>query len=169
MATVVQDFELGPGAVLLPSSNYPQFKVVLGSSFPAAGWYFDAATEETLYLVFRATNYGSGNLTLKLRWYADSASSGDVIWGAQLAAITPNTDTQDIETKAFATAQTVTDSHLGTTGQRLHEIDLTISNLDSVAAGDWCVLKLYRDADAGGDTMTGDAVLVGVSLTYSDT
>ncbi|MGH7178542.1 MAG: hypothetical protein ACREJC_14290, partial [Tepidisphaeraceae bacterium] len=101
--------------------------------------------------------------------YADTASTGDVIFCAQLGAITTNTDTQDIETKALATAQTVTDTHLGTTGQRLHTVDLTISNLDSIAAGDWCVLRLYRDADAAGDTMAGDASVTLISLSYSDT
>ena len=152
-----------------PSSNYPTKDVFSGSNFPVKVLAFDAATEETTYYFFQALAYGSGNITCKVQWYADTGSTGDVIWGAQLAAITPNTDSQDIETKAFATAQTATDTHLGTTNQRLHEIDITVSNLDSVAAGDWCCLKLYRDADAGGDTMAGDALLAGLSLSWSDT
>jgi hypothetical protein len=158
-----------PTDAIPASSNYPTLDVVSGTNFPVACLDFDAATEETCFLVFEALNYGSGNLTLTIEWYADTASSGDVIWGAALAAITPNSDSQDIETKAFATAQTATDTHLGTTGQRLHSVDITISNLDSIAAGDWVVLKFYRDADAAGDTMTGDACLVGAVLSYSDT
>ena len=114
-------------------------------------------------------NYGSGNVTVKPAWEADTASSGDVIWGAALAAITPNSDSQDLETKAFATAVTVTDSHLGTVGQRLHSIDLAINNLDSLAAGDWVAMKFYRDADAAGDTMAGYANLVSLLVSYSDT
>lgn len=167
MATVIQDFT--PFDAVLPSANYATMDVISGTNFPVPCLDFDATAEENAFFTFRATTYGSGNLTLKIQWYADTASSGDIIWGAALAAITPNTDTQDIETKAFATAQTVTDTHLGTTAQRLHEAEITISNLDSVANGDWCVLKVYRDADAGGDTMTGDASLVGLSLSYSDT
>lgn len=151
------------------ASNFPSYSAVAGTNFPVPGLDFDASTEETCYFLLPILSYGSGNLTLRFDWYADSASSGDIIWGAALAAITPNTDSGDIETKAFATAQTVTDTHLGTTGQRLHSVDLTISNLDSVADADFIVLKVYRDADAGGDTMTGDARLVGLVLTYSDT
>lgn len=167
MATVTHVF--GPYDAVPPASNFATLDVIAGTNFPVPCLDFDAATDEAAMFMFRAVSYGSGNLTLKLAWYADTASSGDVIWGAQVAAITPDTDTTDVETKAFATAQTVTDSHLGTTNQRLHECSLTISNLDSIAAGDWCVLRVYRDADAGGDTLTGDASLVSARLEYSDT
>ena len=167
MATV--KIGLDPRDAVPAASNYPTLDVVTGTNFPVLGLDFDAATEETCYFRVRLPSDGSGNLTLSVDWYADSASSGDVIWGAAIAAITPNTDSQDVETKAFATAQTVTDTHLGTTGQRLHSVDLTISNLDSVAADDEVWIKFYRDADAAGDTMTGDTTLIGLQLSYSDT
>ena len=167
MATVTHHFS--PFDAIPATSNYPTLDVVAGTNFPVPALDFDAATEETCYFYFTATAYGSGNLTLTVQWYADTASTNDVIWGAAIAVITPNTDSQDIETKAFATAQTATDTHLGTTGQRLHSVDVTISNLDSIAAGDWVCLKFYRDADAGGDPLTGDASVVGLTLAYSDT
>lgn len=168
MATVYH--QLSPEAAQFRTADaFPQLVRPDGTAIPVPGLAFDAATEEMVYWLFEAINYGSGNLTLDLQWYADSASTGDVIWGAQIAAITPNTDTQDIETDGLATAQTVTDTHLGTTGQRLHDCSITISNLDSIAAGDRIALKVYRDADAGGDTMTGDAILVLATLSYSDT
>jgi hypothetical protein len=167
MATV--KISLHPRAAIPASSNGAQHKVVDGTNFPVPSLAFDASTEESVFFTFRAASYGSGNLTLTLNWYADTASSGDVVFGAAIAAITPNTDSQDIETKAFATAQTVTDSHIGTTGQRLHECAITISNLDSIAANDWVVLKLYRVAADAGDTMTGDALVTMAELSYSDT
>jgi hypothetical protein len=142
---------------------------VQGTNFPVSSLAYDAATEEAAFYKFAAISYGSGNLTLSFHWYADTASSGDVIWGAAIAAVTPNTDSGDVETKALATAQTVTDTHLGTTGQRLHTIDLTISNLDSLAANDLVWMRVYRDADAAGDTMAGDALLTALVLAYSDT
>lgn len=167
MATVTQTFS--PRDAIPASSNGAAHDVLAGTNYPVPALAFDAGTDETVFFYSHAINYGSGNLTINIDWYADTASSGDVIWGAQLAAITQDTDSQDIETKAFAAAQTVTDTHLGTTGQRLHRAVLTLSNLDSLAANDWFALKIYRDADAGGDTMTGDALLVGVVVTYSDT
>lgn len=152
-----------------PAANYPTFSFVQGTNFPVPGLDFDASTEETCYFILVPRGYGSGNLTLRVFWEADTASSGDVIWGAAIAAITANTDSQDLETKSFASAQTATDTHLGTTGQRLHSVDIAISNLDSLADDDYLVVKVYRDADAGGDTMTGDARLVALELEYSDT
>jgi hypothetical protein len=152
-----------------PSSNYATLDVTQGTNYPVPALDFDASTAESTFFYFQATAYGSGNLTLDVYWYADTASSGDVVWGCQLAAITADTDTQDVETDGLATAQTVTDSHLGTTGQRVHKASITVSNLDSIAAGDWCVLKFYRDAAAGGDTMSGDASIVKLVLSYSDT
>lgn len=166
MATVTQQFDVG--AAQFQSSAFPAL-TKNGTNFPEVGLAFDAASVESAYWPFRAISYGSGNVTVSLDWYADTATSGDVVWGASLAAITPDTDTQDVETKAFATANTVTDTHLGTTGQRLHRASIAVSNLDSLAANDVVELRVYRDAAAGGDTMTGDAILVGVTLSYSDT
>lgn len=167
MSTVVQT--LAARDALFPASAFPQIDVVNGTNFPVESLAFDAATQEFVYFFFRAVRYGSGNVTIRIRWYADTASSGDVIFGAALACISPNVDTNDIETKAFGTAATATDTHLGTTGQRLHEITITITSLDSIAADDWCALQLYRDAAAGGDTMTGDAMVVEIDIEYSDT
>lgn len=166
MATVRHQFTPLDG--IPPAANYATFDVIAGSNFPVACLDFDAGTDEAIFFVFRAAAYGSGDLTLDLDWYADTASSGNVVWGAQIGAITPDTDTTDIETKSLATANTVTDAHLGTTGQRLHRAQITISNLDSLAADDWVVLRVFRDADNGSDTMTGDACLVGAQLSYSD-
>jgi hypothetical protein len=166
MATVTQTL-LATDAQFL-STAFPGL-VKNGSSFPVTGLAFDAASDEVAYWTFYAAAYGSGNVTVRVFWYADTASSGDVVWEAQLAAITANTDTQDVETKALATANTATDTHLGTTGQRLHSIDITMSNLDSLAAGDSVWLRLARDANNAADTMTGDAIVEKVVLTYSDT
>lgn len=167
MATVYQQFE--PGSAIMLASAFPQLTKWNGTNYPILTLAYDAATAEAAFWIARAVNYGSGNLTLDLDWYADTATTGNVIWGVQLAVITPDTDTQNIETDALATASTVTDSHLGTTGQRLHRATITASNLDSLANNDWFIFRLYRDAAAGGDTMTGDALLTLVTLSYSDT
>lgn len=166
MATVYQ--QLDPGSAQFLATAFPAL-IKNGTNFPVVGLAYDAAAVESGYWHFQAIRYGSGNLTVLLEWYADTASTGDIIWGVQLAAITPNTDTQDVETKALATANTATDTHLGTTGQRLHTIAVTVSNLDSLALDDAVWLRIYRDATAGGDTMTGDGILTQATVSYSDT
>lgn len=160
---------LDVGSALFPSSNPAAPVLNQGTNFPVPGLAFDASTQESAFWLLRAANYGSGNLTLNFLWYADTASSGDVKFDAAIAAITPDADTQDVETKSFATATTVTDSHLGTTGQRVHQASITISNLDSLASGDMLALRLRRVAADGADTMTGDAIVSDLELSYSDT
>lgn len=169
MATVTIQLDVEAHQTL--AANFPQYLKSLGTNFPVPGLAFDASTDEAAFFHFIARNYGSGNLALALYWYADTATSGNVVWEAQLAAITPDTDTQDVETKALATLNLVQDTHLGTTGQRLHKCTITISNLDSLANGDHCTLRIARDANGTNatDDMTGDAILVGAELSYSDT
>lgn len=166
MATVRQT--LLPEEAQFLGSAFPSL-VRNGTNIPVSGLAFDAAAAESAFWKFSAEAYGSGSLTVKLFWYADSASSGAVVWGASLAAITPDTDTQDVESKALATENTATDTHLGTTGQRLHSVSITVSNLDSLAAGDACWLRVRRVATDAGDTMTDDAILERIELSYSDT
>ena len=168
MATVY--IQLPPQAWIPDATLPPQHNVVDGTNYPVAGINFDAATVggELVFATFRAVNYGSGNLTVDIEWYADTATSGDVVWGAAIAAITPNTDTQDIETDALATEATVTGTHLGTTGQRLHRATITVSSIDGIAADDYVTIRLRRLSDDAADTMTGDAVMTMATVSYSD-
>jgi hypothetical protein len=170
MATILIPIDIA--SAIPASTNGAQHKVVDGTNFPVRSLAFDGgSTDEAVYFnLGKLPSYGSGNLTLSIDWYADTATSGNVVWGAALAAITANTDMQDVETKAFATANTQQDSHLGTTGQRLHSVDLVISNLDSLAVDDDVWLHFYRDAsDTTNDTMAGDALVTALRLSYSDT
>lgn len=160
-----------PENAAFPSSNFPQLSKVNGTNFSYFVLAFDASTQETAYWRFRADSYGSGNLTLDIYWYAENATSGNVVWEAQIAAITPDTDSQDVSTKALATLNYIQDTHLGTTSKRLHKCTITISNLDSLAAGDVVFIKIARDADGTNatDDMANDAALVMAELSYSNT
>lgn len=158
---------LAPESAAFPASNYPQFKSVSGTNFPVNSLAYDSSTSETAFFKFAANEYASGSLTIRIRWYADSASSGGVAWGVSLAAITPNTDSQDIETKAFDTEEIVVDTHLGTTDQRLHEAVLTLAETDSLASNDEVIMRVARKPADAGDDMTGDALLVSLVVEYS--
>lgn len=161
---------LDPGAAQFPSLStaFPAL-TKNGTNIAVIGLAYDAATDEAAFWKFRAVSYASGNVTVGIDWYADTATSGDVVWAVQLAAVTPDTDATDVEGKSPATANTVTDSHLGTVGQRLHRATVTVSNLDSLAANDVVWIRIARDADNASDTMTGDAILVGATVSYLST
>jgi hypothetical protein len=165
MATVLQN--LFPEEAQFLASAFPALSKINGTNFPVSYLAFDASAEEAAFYKLQANQFANSPV-LRIYWAADTATSGDVIWGCQIAAITPDADTQDVTTDGLATAQTVTDTHLGTTARRIHVASITITNLDSLANGDIVFLRLYRDADAAGDTMTGDALFLGARIEYSD-
>ena len=168
MATIYAPI-LQPENAAFPTSNFPTFNVTQGTNFPVSYLAYNDTADQDAFWKIPVISYGSGNLTLDIFWYADTASTNAVVWGAAIAAITPTTDSQDVETKAFATESTVTTSHLGTTGQREHKSTITISNLDSIATGDTLWIRVRRTGSSGSDTMTGDALFLMALLTYSDT
>lgn len=126
---------------------------------------FDAATDEHAYWVFRMpADYASGP-ALKLLWKANTTSNS-VVWVGRLAAVTP-ADTDTPNEKALAAANSATTAVNATEARRLVETSITLTNADSVAAGDLAVLLVHRDADNGSDTCTVDAELVSVAVEYT--
>lgn len=168
MATVKQS--LWPEDATFLASGFPAYDKVNGTSSPVGRLLYDASSTESAFWRFEALAYGSGDITVDLIWYAVNATSGVVRWEAAMAAITPETDSQDVETDGLATAVTVDDTHLGTTSKRLMKATLTISStsLDGVADGDHCVLKISRIGGNAADTLANDAALVEVRISYSD-
>jgi len=156
-------------ALPLPTVTLPEFKSA-GANFTVNSYSFDAASTEGLQFTIPFTpGFGSGNITVNILWYADTATAGNVVWGASMLAITPDTDSTDVETDTFAIESTGHDTHLGTTAQRIHKFPLTLTGTDSLATADYVAFRLFRSGAFGGDTMAGDAQLVGLYLEYSDT
>lgn len=157
---------LPPEAAAYPASNFAQFRAVAGTNFPANSLAFDASTEESVYFRVVARNYGGGNLTIRLRWYADTATSGAVVWGVSVAAVSPG-DAVNMETKSFATEQLSSASTASSTTQGPVEATVTVSNLDSLASMDTAIFKVARKVSDSGDTMSGDAQLFDFIVEYA--
>lgn len=168
MATIRHGFEARSG--IPAKTNGAQHDVMDGTNYPVPVLAFDQSTQESAFFYFVASDYGTGDITVDIDWYAPGVTSGDVGFVAQIAAITPNTDEQDVETKAFATGASVTDSHLGTVAKRPHRCSITISgaSLDGVQSGDRVVIKLYRDV-AVGSNIAADVLVENIAVSYSDT
>lgn len=150
-------------------SAFPRSVRLSGTNFPVEGLAFADGADQACVTRLKATNYGSGNITAILTWCADTATSGVVRWGASLACITPESDSQDVTTDSFATEVTVDDTHLGTTARRKMNATITINQLDSIAADDIIYLRIRRIGTNVNDTMTDSAILMCVELQYSDT
>jgi hypothetical protein len=170
MATVYP-FQLLPENAVFMSSAFPALNKVVGSNFPLFVLDFDAAADEAAFWKLQPNDYGSGNVTIDIEWYAENAMSGNVVWEAQFAAITPNTDSQDVTTDALATLNYIQDAHLGTTSKRVHRCSITLSNLDSLANRDDVFIRIARDANSSSatDDMANDAAFVSATLSWSNT
>jgi hypothetical protein len=123
---------------------------------------FDAATDESSVFVGvmpEAASLGSG-LKVRIHWMADTATSGTCRWGVQIERMNTDEDSDSFDTVATAGSTTNGTSGIITT------TEITITTIDSVAAGEPYRLKVFRDADgtSGTDDMTGDAQLVAVEV-----
>lgn len=154
----------------VPGTTFPQLKSA-GSNLRRVSLSFDSsATEACQWNIGNIPNYGSGDVSATVRWYADTALTGSAVWGVSLAAITPGTDTTNVETKGWATEA----SSIIAAGSNTHQlvqgtIIITGSSLDSIAANDDLSVRCRRIGSHSSDTMAGDGQLTSVVLAYSDT
>jgi hypothetical protein len=131
---------------------------------------FDKDTDEHLWFQFQMPAYYASAPVVKLQWMANSKEAQKVAWGVRLAAVTPGDADTPVE-HAEAEAVVVSAEVNTTEARRLIETSIE-PKTDSVAAGDYCKLVVYRDADASGgqtDSLTVDAELVRVVLSFTTT
>lgn len=145
-------------AVFTPDNNQPPASnyATLDTRNSVACLDFDDATDESAVFVGiipEGASLGSG-LKIRIHWAATTATSGDCVWLAALERM--NTD---LDSDSFDTAGTVTTTCNGTSGI-VAVSEITLTNIDSVTAGDGFRLKITRDADSGSDTLSGDVELV---------
>ena len=126
---------------------------------------FDAATaEDAEFGLFMPRHYDGGGLTVTIGWMASTATSGNVKWNLAMKSVSDDAD--DLDTKAYAAANTVTATTASASGE-VDYADITFtdgSDMDSIAAGEYFRMKLTRDAADAADTMSGDAELVFIRI-----
>jgi hypothetical protein len=166
---------LTPGAAVLPdgsTSNAAPAMQRIKSSATAPGVYFlqlafDAASEEWVTFQLRMpADYASGP-TLVVSYKMTTATSGAVVWDGRIAAVSTG-DATSVNAKAFGSANATTSTVPGTVGYMV-DASITLTNNDSLTAGDFVVVRVARAAADVGDTATGDAELVSVALNYTTT
>lgn len=126
---------------------------------------FDADTDENaVFGLVLPRHYAGGGLTVSLYWMASSATTGDVKW--DVAIERHQADTDDLDSDTFASAQTTTVTTVGTSGAvNVDTVAFTSgAQMDSLAAGESFRIKVTRDANAAGDTMSGDAEILRVEI-----
>lgn len=150
---------LTPTAAEFPSSNYPALAID-GQARPYLA--FDASTDETCYWSFVAPQGLSGALTAVITYRAASATSGTACFEVALEAISDGDATDTDAGSSFATVNTASAATVPGTAGYIDQFSVTLTNNDSIAAGDYCRLRLNRDVSA--DSATGDIQVLAVEL-----
>lgn len=148
-----------PYSAEFPASNFPA--LTLSNRRPVLA--FDAGTDETAYWSFIAPQGITGTITCVVTYAMASATTGAVYWQAALEAITAADAVDTDATTSFDTANSGNGTVPATAGY-MQQISITMTNADSIAAGDYVRLSVNRDADNASDTATGDAYLLAVEI-----
>lgn len=125
---------------------------------------FDDTTSEIVYWMLRLPSDFSSAPVLKVQYTMASATSGTFGVSVSIMAVTDG-DAADVDTESYDTANSPTASTVPGTAGHLDEISVTLTNADSMVAGDLVFFKLARNV--AGDTATGDAEVRAVSLEYT--
>lgn len=167
------DFQLGAGgsdtnsvktfvwpmAATLPleaADSIPPITQDTGTNNDILAVSFNDSTDEcrTVNFIVPTDVDTGGTVTFGLTWYSQTATTGNVIWDFRSAAT--GTEGEDWD-QALTTDAAAADAVQGTVDLITRtEWTETVSNLgwaaDDMITGVWC-----RDANAGGDTLSGDA------------
>lgn len=127
---------------------------------------YDAAADENLdFDGVLPANYDGGGITITLVWMAATATSGNVIWNAQVER--HSDDDVDLDSDSFAAANASSAVAAPTATGEVSYDTITFTDgadMDSLAAGESYRLRITRDANNGSDTMAGDAQLMRVEV-----
>jgi len=108
--------------------------------------------------------WNGGNVELVLYFASTSTASGNVKWDVQVERLA--NDGTAITASSFDVVTSAT-SAVGTpTVGSLSYATITVSsgNMDGLLAGEYFRIRIQRDTTDALDTLTGDAVLLGLSL-----
>jgi len=126
--------------------------------------FADSADDFAQFSVAMPKSWNLGTITYQVFWTPSTTNTGNCIFGLQGVAIGDD-DTIDV---AFGTAITVTDAGIGTVeDQQVTAESSAVTIAGSPADDQQTYFQLYRDADAGGDTYTGVARVLGVKLFFT--
>jgi hypothetical protein len=126
---------------------------------------FDASTDEhAQFSVAFPKSWNEGTVTFQVYWTPSNTNTGNCIF--KLAAVSiGDGDTIDV---GFGTAVAITDAGIGTVeDQQVSPVSSAITIAGSPAVDEQTYFLLFRDANDGADTFTGDARVLGVKVFFT--
>lgn len=149
-----------PYSAEFPTTNFPRLQLV--NRRPVLS--FDASIQEACQWTGVAPQGFTGTITALVNYIMASATSGLVDFEVSLEAVTDGDATDLDAVDSFDTVNSANATVPGTAGH-IDQLSVTLTNADSIAAGDYFRLRVSRDADdATNDTATGDCHVLAVEL-----
>lgn len=168
-----REIVLSPAGMILDDTAPPDLTIVesTGTGTPRRLVAdFDPTTAQFGYWTFVApSDTTTGDILLDVKWFTnDTGASEDAIWYAYISCTTEG-DADSMAEDAVGTANTAAEDCNATEANRLISTTITLSNTDSIAAGDSCTLVVGRDAgdaigNADNDGLSSDARMVAVHV-----
>lgn len=150
-----------PYSAEFPATNFPQLTIVNRRPVLA----YDAATDEEAFWSFIAPQGLTGTLTLVITYMMASATANLVDFQARVEAVSDGDSTDLDAGTSFDSFNTQAGVTVPGTAGFIDQVSITLTNADSIAAGDYVRIGIARDADDGtNDTATGDAYLLMAEL-----
>ena len=126
--------------------------------------FADTADDHAQFSVAFPKSWNEGTVTYQCFWTPSTTNTGNCIFGLQGVAVGDG-DTIDV---AFGTAVNVTDAGIGTIeDQQVSPVSGDVTIAGSPAVDQQTYFQIFRDANAGGDTFTGVARLLGIKIFYT--
>lgn len=161
MATRVN---LLPESARFPPTNFPQ-TLQYGSGDNRLYLAYDASTAEAAYWTFIAPQGLTGTLTAIVSFAMASATTGNIILRGYIEAITDGDASPNLASAtSFDTANSSATTAVPGTAGLMKQLTITLTNKDSIAAGDLVRFKLDRDAANASDTAAGDCNVLSVEI-----
>jgi hypothetical protein len=131
-------------------------------------WAFDDTAEECMVsdTFEMPSQYTGSGLTAVIHGFFKSevTVTDEAVIDIAVEAVTPDSDTLDLEAAdSFDTVNSVEIDPPATAGNAT-SVNNTLTNADSVAAGDFVRIAVRRDTDAAADTATGDFCITHISI-----
>lgn len=150
-------FVFTPFSAEFPATNFPGITAV--NRRPVLG--FDTTTAETCYWTAAAPQGLTGTISCVI-YYITTATTGTVAFTAALEAVTDGDATDLDSTTSFDTGNSNSPVTVPGTAGYIDMISITMTNADSIAAGDYFRLSIVRDV--ANDTAAADAQILTVEI-----
>jgi len=126
--------------------------------------FADGADDHAQFSVAFPKSWNEGTITYQCFWTPSTTNTGNCIFGLQGVAVGDG-DTIDA---AFGTAVNITDAGIGTVeDQQVSAESSAVTIAGSPAVDQQTYFQIFRDANAGADTYTGVARLLGIKIFFT--